>query len=332
MKLSELASQIGAELVGADGEVHSAATLEDAEPGQIAFLANPRYAKHLETTRASAVILSPRVKFESDRLSLIKARDPYYSFQQAVVALHGFRQHPHEGIHPRAHVEASATVGEGSVIYPGAYVGANAKLGRNCIVYANATIYDGCVLGERVIIHSGAAIGADGYGYATHDGVHHKIPQVGNVILEDDVEIGANSVIARAALGSTIIGKGTKIDALVMIGHNVKVGEHGLLVAQVGIAGSATLGHHVTLAGQVGVAGHVKLGDKVTVGAQAGVVGDLQSQAIVMGSPAMPVSRGRRVYTIFTQLPELLDRIKRLEEEVGTDESGPASAIDPDLF
>jgi UDP-3-O-[3-hydroxymyristoyl] glucosamine N-acyltransferase len=316
MTVSELAAAIGAELVG-DGApaLTSAATLEAAGPGQVSFLSNRKYMDQLAATRASAVIVAPGVNQEG--VTLLKTSDPYYAFSKAVVALHGFRQHPHAGVHPRAHVDETATLGEGTVVYPGAYVGPGAALGRDCILYPNATVYEGCVLGDRVIVHAGAAIGPDGFGYATHKGLHYKIPQVGNVVLEDDVEIGANACIARAALGSTVIARGTKIDALVMIGHGTRVGEHSILVAQVGVAGSCTIGHHVTLAGQVGVAGHLKIGNLVTVAAQGGVMADLDDQTIFMGSPAMPAAHARRVYSIFTQLPDLLDRVKKLEGEVG---------------
>ena len=196
-------------------------------------------------------------------------------------------------------------------------------MGRDCILYPNVVVYDDCVLGDRVIVHAGTCIGQDGYGFASHkdaDGTvrHHKIPQVGNVVIEDDVEIGSNCAIDRAALGSTVVGAGSKLGALVTLGHGTRVGAHALIVAQVGIAGSATLGHHVTLAGQVGVAGHLRLGDNVTVGAQSGIIADVPPASVVVGTPAMPIVRSRRVYSIFTQLPELLERIKKLEEGVGS--------------
>jgi len=313
MKLNELAKWIGAEVVG-DGsiEVNAANTLESATGGQLSFLANPKYLKQLETTQASAVVAGLNVT--SDRVALLRAKDPYYSFMQAVVILHGHRKHPHRGVHPTAYVDPTATVGEGTVVYPGCYVGPEVKIGRDCILYPNVVVYEKCILGDRVTIHAGTVIGEDGFGYATHGGEHHKIPQVGNVIIEDDVEIGANCAIDRGTLGSTIIGKGTKTSNLIAIGHNTTVGPHGLLVAQVGIAGSVTIGHHVTIAGQVGVAGHIKLGDNVTIAAQSGVINDIPDQSTVMGAPAMPASQGRRVYTIFTQLPELVERIKRLEQ------------------
>jgi UDP-3-O-[3-hydroxymyristoyl] glucosamine N-acyltransferase len=324
LTLSELAARIGAEVVG-DGSlvIQSASTLEEAQTGQLSFLANPKYEKQLETTRASAVVVAPMVR--SDRLSLLRAKDPYYAFMQAVVALHGFRKHPHQGIHPKAHVDPTAVVGEGTIIYPFAYVGPRAKIGRDCILYPNVVVYDDCVLGDRVTLHAGTSIGHDGFGYATQKGEHHKIPQVGNVVIEDDVEMGANCSVDRATLGSTVIGKGTKFSNSIAIGHGSKVGPHCLFVAQVGLAGSVTVGHHVTMAGQVGVAGHLHIGDNVTIAAQTGVSNDVPDQSTVLGSPAMPISHARRVYAIFRNLPELQDRVKKLEsqvEELGTQDGG----------
>jgi UDP-3-O-[3-hydroxymyristoyl] glucosamine N-acyltransferase len=262
--------------------------------------------------------------------ALLKTADPYFAFMKAVMKLHGHRKHPHSGVHGDAHVDTTATIGEGTVIYPGAYVGPKVKVGRDCIIYPNAVIYDDCVIGDRVIIHASSVIGVDGYGFATHKGEHHKIPQVGNVIIEDDVEIGACCSIERAALGSTVIGKGTKIDQLVVVGHGTRVGPHCLLVAQTGIAGSVILGHHVTLAGQTGVSGHLKIGNQVTVGAQSGVISDIDDQQTVVGSPAMPASHARRVYMLFTQLPTIVERIKALEqqmEELATGDDDGAEVV-----
>jgi UDP-3-O-[3-hydroxymyristoyl] glucosamine N-acyltransferase len=330
MTIAELAKEIGAEVVG-DGSatITSAATLEEAQPGQVSFLANAKYIKQLESTRASAVIVAPSTRAVTNT-TLLKANDPYFAFSQAVVKLHGYRKHLHHGVHPQAHVEPTARIGEGTIVYPGAYVGPNARVGRDCILYANAVVYDDCVLGDRVIVHSGTVIGVDGYGFATHEGVHHKIPQVGNVIVEDNVEIGACCSIERAAMGSTVIGKGTKIDQLVVIGHGCQIGPHCLIVAQVGIAGSVTLGHHVTLAGQTAIAGHLKIGNQVTVGGKSGVISDIDDQSTVVGSPAMPVSHARRVYMHFTQLPDIVERLKALEqriEELGTNDDGGAEVV-----
>ena len=315
MTVSELAKEIGAEVVG-DGSasITSCATLVDAIPGQVSFLMNQKYARQLETTNASAVICSPG--FKSDRITLLKAADPYFAFMKAVVRLYGHRKHPHAGVHPGAHVDPSASIGQNTVIYPGAFVGPHARVGSDCIIYANAVIYDHSVIGDRVIIHANSVIGVDGYGYATHKGEHHKIPQVGNVVIEDDVEIGACCSIERGALDSTQIGRGTKIDQLVVIGHGTKVGPHCLLVAQTGIAGSVKLGHHVTLAGQTGVAGHLTIGNNVTAGAKTGIMTDIDDEKKVIGQPAMDATHARRVYLYFTQLPEIVERLKALEEQV----------------
>jgi UDP-3-O-[3-hydroxymyristoyl] glucosamine N-acyltransferase len=315
LKLAELAERIGAQVVGNLAlEVSSAATLEDAEPNQVSFLSNPQYQKQLTTTRAGAVIVAQNV--ECERLNLLKTGDPYLAFAKAVIALHGHRRHSHAGIHPAAHVDPTATVGERTIVYPGVWVGPRVRIGRDCVLYPNVVIYEDCVLGDRVMIHAGTSIGHDGFGYATSQGTHHKIPQVGNVVIEEDVEIGANAAIQRAAMGSTVIGRGTKIDSLVSIGHGVKVGAHGLLVSQVGVAGSTTLGHHVTLGGQAGVAGHLVIGDNVTVAAQGGITNDVPDQTVMMGAPAMPLHQARRVYVLFTKLPELVDRLRQLEEQV----------------
>jgi len=313
--LAQLAQEIGADVAG-DGsaQITGAATLEEAAAWHVTFLSNPKYRKQLETTKAGAVIVGRNV--QCDRLNLLKTADPYFAFAKAVIALHGHRRHSHSGIHPGAFVDDTATIGPGTIVYPGVHIAARSCIGRDCILYPNVVIYDDCVIGDRVIIHAGSCIGHDGFGFATSKGVHHKIPQVGNVIIEDDVEIGANSTIQRAAMGSTVIGKGTKIDSLVAIGHGVKVGPHSLLVSQVGIAGSTTVGHHATFAGQVGVAGHLEIGNNVTVAAQAGITNDVPDGALLMGSPAMPLLQGRRVHVLFTKLPELLERIRELERQL----------------
>jgi len=321
MTLNELAEAIGAEVVGGRGDtaIDSVATLEEAREGQVSFLSNARYARLLETTKASAVIVARNAR--GGPVPLLKTADPYYAFRQAMVKLHGFRRHPHQGIHPAAHVDPTATVGEGTVIYPGVYVGPRAKIGRDCVLYPNVVVYDDCVLGDRVTLHANCSIGHDGFGYATHklpgeEVRHHKIPQAGNAVIEDDVELGAGCAVDRATLGSTVIGRGTKFSNLVAIGHGTRVGRHGLFVAMVGLAGSIKVGDYVTLAGQVGMAGHLEIGDRVTVGAQSGVMNDAPAGTTLVGTPAMPAGQARRVYTVFQQLPELLDRIRKLEQRV----------------
>ena len=333
--LRELAAEIGATVDGGDPETRVSAvnTLEDAGPGDVSFLSNGKYVRLLDTTRAAAVIAAAAVR--SNRVALLRTADPYFAFRQAVVKLHGYRRHPHDGVHPAAHVDPTATVGAGTVVYPGVYIGPRARVGRDCILYPNVVVYDDCVLGDRVILHAGTSIGHDGFGFSTHrepggEAMHYKIPQVGNVIVEDDVEIGANCAVDRATLGSTMIGRGTKFSNLISIGHGTRIGPHGLLVGLVGIAGSTKVGHHVTLAGQVGIAGHLEIGDRVVVAAQSGVINDVPDQTTLMGAPALPAAQARRVYAVFTQLPTLLERIKRLEQQVVELSGGDSSASEGD--
>jgi len=315
MRLDELARQINAELSGdGEAEITSVAPLDQAKAGQISFLTNPKYARDLESTRASAVIVAANIKTE--HVALLRSKEPQYAYCRAMVLLHGYSKHGHSGVHPKAHVEPTATIGEGTVVYPGAYIGPRVKIGRDCAIYANVSIYSDCVIGDRVIIHAGTCIGADGFGYAHKDGVHHRIPQIGNVVIEDDVEIGGNCTIARGALENTRIGAGTKIDGLVMIGHGTQIGKGCIIIAQTGIAGSVEVGNYVTTAGQAGISGHLKIGDKARIGAQAGVMMDVEPGADMHGSPAMPAQQARRAYFLLTQLPELAARIKALEAQV----------------
>jgi UDP-3-O-[3-hydroxymyristoyl] glucosamine N-acyltransferase len=214
------------------------------------------------------------------------------------------------------------------VLYPGVFVGPRARVGRDCILYPNVVVYDDCVVGDRVILHANTTIGEDGFGYATHRGEHHKIPQIGNVVIEDDVELGANCAIQRATLGSTVIGRGSKFSDSITIGHGTKVGPHALLVAQTGIAGSTTVGHHLTMGGQSGISGHLHIGENVTVAAKSAVISDIPDQSAVLGFPAMPLAHGRRVLAVFRNLPELQERVKKLEgavEELGEHDDGQSA-------
>lgn len=326
MRLDELANAIGATLCG-DGalDVRSVATLKEALPGQVSFLHNPRYAELMDSTDASAVIAGHGVR--SDRLAILASAHPQLAYARAVEILHGHRRHGFQGAHPQAFVDPTAIIGPGTVIYPFAYVGPGARVGSDCILYPQVTIYDHCALGNRVIVHAGASIGHDGFGFATHQGVHHKIIHSGRVWIEDDVEIGPCTTIARGVPGDTIVGQGTKIDALVIIGHNVRIGPGCLLVGQSGVAGSTELGRHVTLAGQAGVIGHLRIGDQVTVAAKSLVTRSVENGETVMGAPALPVSRARRSYATFANLQELTERIRTLERRLnamsGECEAGP---------
>ena len=338
MTVSQLAQRLGGELSGDGGRMlRGVGSLESARSDEVAFLANVRYEKLMESTSAGAIIVAG--SYAGPGECLIRCADPYFAFREAMVAFHGFRSHPFEGIDPRASIDRTAsvdatarispfvtvapacTIGAGTVIYPGVYVGAGSRVGRNCILYPNVTLYDGTVLHDRVTIHAGSSIGHDGFGYATHkgaDGVvrHEKIPQGGYVEIEDDVEIGACCAIDRATMGPTIIGAGTKFSNLVAIGHGTKMGKHCLMVAQSGIAGSVTVGNYCVFAGQVGVVGHIKIGDGVKIGAQAGVTNDVPPGQEMLGSPAIPLTEMRRVLANTLQLPEMRTTIKKLTREV----------------
>jgi len=253
---------------------------------------------------------------------------------QIMVLLHGHRKHKKVGISPKAsisdsakigadcHIHDSATiadeakVGDGCIIYPGVYIGRGTQLGNDCIIYPNVAIYDGCKIGNRVIINANSTIGEDGFGYASHKGVHHKIPQTGIVVIEDDVEIGACCGIERGTLGDTIIGEGSKLGGLVAVGHGAKIGAHCLLVAQVGISGSTTLGHHCVVGGQVGIVGHINIGNNVTIAAQAGVINNIPDGKAVLGAPAIEANRAKRAYSMIQHMPEMRQNIRKLEVQI----------------
>lgn len=312
--------------------ISGAATLTDAVQGEVSFLANPKYEKQLRETKASVVIVGEETSANGQ--TLIRSSDPYYAFMQIVVLLHGHRDHKAVGIRPKSAVSQTAKlgrnvdvhdfvcisddveIGDNTRIYSNCTIGPGTKIGCDCIIYPNVTIYDGCTLGDRVSIHAGSVIGQDGCGYATHDGVHHKIPQIGAVILEDDVEIGANCAVDRGTLSDTIIGKGTKFGNHINIGHGTKIGPYCLLVGQVAIAGSVEVGHHCIFAGQVGVVGHVKIGNGVKVGAQAGVANSIPDGESVVGSPAMPLTQAKRSLLAVKNLPELRQRFRELERTI----------------
>lgn len=329
--VKELADHVGGRVVG-DGSllIRGAATLSEAGEGDLSFLANPRYEKEMRKSAATAIVIGEGI--EPDNRTYIVCKDPYFAFMQIVVLIHGHREHQSTGISPRASVAPTAQVGKDvdihdfvsisdeavigdhTIIYPNCVVGPGSKIGKNCVLYPNVTIYDGCTIGDRVVIHSSTVIGQDGFGYATHDGVHHKIPQIGGVVIEDDVEIGANCAIDRGTLGDTFIGRGTKFSNLIAIGHNTRIGAYSLLVAQVGIAGSVQVGKYCIFGGQAGVVGHITIGDQVKVGAQAGVTNDIPDGQAVVGSPAMPLTQAKRSVAVMKDLPEFRRKLRDLEK------------------
>lgn len=341
LSLAELASRIGAELRGDGAQpVSGVASLDAAAPDRVAFYANPRYKAQLLETRAGAVIVSEEesglVPHSAARLV---AAQPYVAFAKASALF--FRAvetragaHPGAHIHETAQVDPSASIGAGavvgasavigaaSVLHPGAVVLDEARVGRSCVLWPGAVVRERCVLGDRVILQPNCVVGSDGFGFAfdldgdEHGPFHRKVPQAGIVRVEDDVEIGACTCIDRATLGETVIGRGAKIDNLVQVAHNVKVGPLSLLVAQCGISGSTELGQGVVLAGQVGVVGHLKLGDGVRVGAQSGVSRDLPDGDTVSGSPAIPHRDWLRMVAALPKVPELLRELRKLTARV----------------
>lgn len=335
-QLSEfLASQGFPTEIDGDGEISLSAvnTLEDAAPGEISFLSNPKYKHLLDTTKASAVIVDREVGVP-DRLVALRCDDPYAGMTTAIVRIHGYRAHPRWGIDRRAVIAEDATIGargniahevtirdhviigEDVTVYPGCYIGDHTTLGDGVTLFPNVVIYDHSQIGNRVTIHAGTVVGQDGLGYAPHNGGWLKIPQIGRVIIEDDVELGAGCAVDRATMGTTRIGRGTKLSDLVVIGHGTRIGEDCMIVAQVGIAGSTTVGNHVTLAGQVGISGHLAIGDDVKVGAQSGVRSNLETGGEYMGSPAVDSTAFRRQTSLVHRLPQLKQRLRDLETEV----------------
>lgn len=330
--LKELAELVGAELVG-DTQlcISGVAPIDQAGPGEISFLANPRYAARLKDCRASAVIVPPNVT--SDAHSLLVCANPYLAFARILTHLQGPVVVPRE-IMSGASVHASARLDEGVSIHPGCYVGRDVIIGRNtilypgvvlydgvrvgadCVLHANVVVREGCRIGNRVIIQPSAVIGSDGFGYAPDGRRYVKIPQVGIVEIEDDVEIGSATCIDRAAMSVTRIGRGTKIDNLVQIAHNVVVGEDTIIVSQVGIAGSTRIGDHCTFGGQAGLAGHIKIGNDVMIAARGGVAGDVPDGQVLSGTPAMPHMDWLKASMTFPKLPELRREVQQMKKQL----------------
>jgi UDP-3-O-[3-hydroxymyristoyl] glucosamine N-acyltransferase len=332
--LRELAAQLGCELRG-DGaiDVRRAAGIEDAGPGDLTFLANPRYAAHLAKTKASAVVVGPGLETPIPRLV---SANPYLAFVRAVELLQPLpRAAP--GVHPTAHVDPTAVlgpdvhigafvvigprtrVGARSALHPHVTLYEDVTLGEDCVLHSGVHVRERCRLGNRVVVQNGAVIGGDGFGFARDgEGRYRKFPQVGTVVVEDDVEIGALTAVDRAALGETRIGRGTKLDNLVQIGHSVTVGEDTVLAGQVGVAGSSRIGSRVTLAGQVGVAGHLTIGDGAIATAQTGIPSSVEAGAVVSGYPAIENRAWLKSSAVFARLPELQRRVRELERRVET--------------
>ncbi len=310
--------------------------IETAGPRALTFLSNPKYAHFLPESNAGAILIANDFELtEPVKATLIRVADPYASLAQLMTMVDQLTNPQPTGIEEPsfvapgveipadayvgafAYIGAGAKIGKGAKIYPQAYVGPGVTVGEGTIIYAGAKIYRGCIVGNNCIIHSGVVIGGDGFGFAPQpDGTYAKIPQMGRVEIEDNVEIGANTTIDRATMGHTLIGRGTKLDNLIQIAHNVEIGENTVMAAQVGIAGSAKIGSNCMFGGQVGVAGHITIGNKVNVGAQSGMHSNTPDGATLMGSPVLPARQWMRQQAQLTRIGELIDKVRQLEKKV----------------
>jgi len=332
-KLREISELVGGKLLGdGDIEIHGVAGIKEAREGEITFVANPRYLSQISRTQASAIIIGKDVQFNGK--PMVHVENPYWAWAKVVEAFSTKTQKRGKGVDPTAIIGENVKIGKESwvqayavigdnvqigdevVISPFDYIGDDSKIGSQTFIYPNVTIREEVKIGERVIVHSGTVIGSDGFGFAQVSDRHHKVPQIGTVIIEDDVEIGANVTIDRG-LRETVVGRGTKIDNLVQIAHNVVIGEDCVIIAQVGIAGSTSIGDRVTLAGQAGVVGHIKVGEDVQIAARAGISKDIPPGPYVYsGSPAMLHSKELRLQASMRKLPELIDQVRDMARKI----------------
>jgi UDP-3-O-[3-hydroxymyristoyl] glucosamine N-acyltransferase len=335
MLLKKIAELVDGTIQGkTDIEITSVAQLDDALEGQLAFFANPKYSGLLKNTKASAILVKDGEIFPGIKSSLLYVNDVYLALSKIIGILNPPMREIIKGIDKACVIGKGAIlgkdiaiganvvigekvlIGDNTEIQPNSYIGPLCKIGSDVLIYPNVTIMHNVIIGNRVIIHAGSVIGSDGYGYATAGGKHYKIPQVGKVIIEDDVEIGANVAIDRAAIGGTVIGAGTKIDNLVMIAHNVKIGKNCLIVAQTGISGSTVIGNNVVLAGQSGVVGHITIGDNVIVGAQAGVTKNINAGQVVSGYPARNHKEAKLINAQLSRLKKLFDDVEEIKKQL----------------
>lgn len=331
MKLRELADLTGGRISGDPAiEITGASTIKEAGAGDITFFTDMKLLNDLKHSAASAVYV--KQELEGVQTSMILVDNPQFAFAKTLEVFYrkpyvssgisdravigdNVRMKEDVSICPLAYIGDNVTLGAGVLISPGAYIGDEVSIGDNSYIYPNVTIREKVILGSNVIVHAGTVIGSDGFGYVLEKGAHYKIPQVGGVIIEDDVEIGANVIIDRATVGNTVIGRGTKIDNLVQIAHNVKIGKNCIIVSQVGISGSVEIGDGVILAGKVGIRDHIKIGNGAIVGAGSGVGGDIPEKQIYSGSPAIPHKMWLRAQSIYAKLPEYVKRLQALERK-----------------
>ena len=339
MQISFTAEQIATVLNGTiEGDssvvVYSFSKIEEGKPGTLTFLANPKYTHYIYTTDASIVLVNEDFKAEQPvKATLIRCQNAYAALAVLMDMVEKMKPQK-SGIEPMSYISETATlgksvyvgafsyisdnvkVGNDTKIHPQVYIGDNVKIGENTIIYPGVKIYPGCVIGSNCIIHAGVVIGSDGFGFAPENGAYKKIPQMGIVIVEDDVEIGANTTIDRAVMDATIIRKGVKLDNLIQIAHNVEIGENTVMAAQVGISGSTKVGKHCMFGGQVGLGGHITVGDNANIGAQSGIISNVKSDAKIIGSPAIPVKDFFRSSIIFPKLPEIYRQMAQMQKEI----------------
>ncbi len=330
--LSEIAAYLQASVVGEGAvEIRDIKGLDEAGEGDLTFLANPKYRKKIATTAASAILVSAPV--EGTGKNFIVVKDPYAALAR-LLALFYPEERDFQGVSPAAFIGPGAAVADGATVYPGVYVGQGARIGRgtvlypgvyvghgasvgeDCILYPNVTVYRRCLIGSRVILHAGVVVGSDGFGFANPGIENRKVPQVGIVQIDDDVEIQANTTIDRGTLGKTWIQRGVKIDNLVQIAHNVVIGENSIVVAQVGISGSTRLGKRVIIGGQAGLVGHIHVGDNVMIAARAGINKDIPSSRIMSGAPAIPHAEWLRLNAHILRLPEMHKTVQELRKKI----------------
>lgn len=333
--VGEIAELIGGAVIGDSTiRIRGVNGIRQAQEGDLTFVANGRYLPYLAMTRASAVLVSSDMAVGSCDKPLIRVKDPDAAFVRIAGLFAPDESHHPRGIHPTAAIAADtrlgrdvavgahacighgSVVGDGVIIHAGVCIGDGCSIGDQTIIYANASIRERVTIGARCIIHCGAVIGSDGFGFVQVDGIHEKVPQLGTVTIGDDVEIGANSAVDRARIGETVIGRGTKIDNLVQIGHNVRIGEHCIVSGNVGIAGSAIIGNHVVIAGCASISGHLEIGDGVTIGALSGVTKSIKPGQVVSGFPATDHNREKRMRASLRALPEALREIRELRQRV----------------
>ena len=313
----QIAEYIQGIIVGDENAtVHTFAKIEEGVPGALSFLSNPKYTHYIYDTKSSIVLVNKDFEPEHElQTTLIKVDNAYESLAK-LMALYEMSIPKKQGVSPLASIAESAKIGDNVCIHPQATIGSNVKIGMNTIIYPHVTIYQDCRIGNNCILHAGAVIGADGFGFAPGADGYEKIPQIGIVELEDNVEVGANTCIDRATMGHTLIKQGVKLDNLIQVAHNVEIGKHTVMASQVGIAGSAKIGEWCMFGGQVGVAGHIKVGDHVNVGAQSGIPGNTKSNTTLMGYPAIDPKQFARSAAIYKKLPDMYVELGRLQKEI----------------